>query len=265
MARRPSMPRPQPQGDNVSDAIYYDKPVLLDRAKHRRWRVKASNSFGFARKANSIYLAGVEFNEAMKEYAIVFTRAANRKIVPVVMLGLRSHENLHVDDEGRWGGNYIPAFVRRYPFVLAQLGSEQLGVCIDEAYAGFNQKEGEQLFDAQGRNTPFLATALEFLEGYQREFARTELVCQRLEQAGLFREMNAKADLVDGRSFTVNGLLVVDEPKLMALPDAVALSLFRSGELHLVSMHLASLSNMHRLVDRMAQRQAVMQPAPKPA
>jgi hypothetical protein len=52
----------------------------------------------------------------------------------------------------------------------------------------------------------------------------------------------------------------------MALPDAVALSLFRTGELHLVSMHLASLSNMQGLVDRMAQRPApTMQPAPKPA
>ncbi len=76
--------------------------------------------------------------------------------------------------------------------------------------------------------------------------------------------MNAKADLVDGRSFTVGGLLVVDEQKLMALPDAVALSLFRSGELHLVSMHLASLANMKKLVDRMAQRKSPLQPAPKP-
>jgi hypothetical protein len=60
------------------------------------------------------------------------------------------------------------------------------------------------------------------------------------------------ADLADGRSFTVNGLLVVDEPKLMALPDAVALSIFRTGELHLISMHLASLLNMQRLVDKVA-------------
>ena len=77
-------------------------------------------------------------------------------------------------------------------------------------------------------------------------------------------EMNAKADLLDGRSFTVAGLLVVDEPKLMALPDAVALSLFRAGELHLISMHLASLSNMRKLVDRMAERHSPLQPAPKP-
>jgi len=171
----------------------------------------------------------------------------------VAMLGLRNRENLFVEEDGRWMANYIPAFVRRYPFVLAQLGGDSLGVCVDEAYAGLSEQEGEPLFDEQGRNSPVLGNALEFLQRFQQEFARTEAFCQRLEQAGLLREMNAKADLADGRSFTVNGLLVVDEPKLMALPDATALSLFRKGELHLVSMHLASLSNMQRLVDRIAR------------
>jgi hypothetical protein len=248
----------------MSDAIYYEKPVLLDRERHKRLRVKPSDSFAFARKANSVYLAGVEFNEAMKEYAIVFTRAGNGRMVPVAMLGLRTRENLFVDDEDRWTSRYVRAFVRRYPFVLAQLAGDQLGVCIDESYGGFNPQEGEALFDDKGANTPFLSNAVDFLERYQREFARTETFCQRLEQAGLMREMNAKADLPDGRSFTVNGVFVVDESKLMQLPDAVALSLFRSGELHLVSMHLASLSNMRVLADRIAARTKPMDPAPKP-
>jgi hypothetical protein len=248
----------------MSDAVYYEKPVLLDRDKHRRRRVGPSNSFAFARKANSLYLAGVEFGEASKEYAIVFTRGANQKIVPVAMLGLRSRENLFVDDKNQWTAAYVPAFVRRYPFVLAELSGQAMGVCIDEAFPGLGEKEGEPLFDAQGHNTPFLQNALDFLERYQQEYRRTEAFCQRLEQAGLFMEMNAKADLVDGRSFTVGGLLVVDEQKLMALPDAVALSLFRAGELHLVSMHLSSLSNMKKLVDRMAERKSPLQPAPKP-
>jgi hypothetical protein len=248
----------------MSDAMYYEKPVLLDRDKHRKLRVKPSNSFAFARKANSLYLAGVEFNEACKEYAIVFTRGVHQKIVPVVMLGLRSRENLFVGDAEQWAATYVPAFVRRYPFVLAELSGETLGVCIDEAYPGLNQREGEALFDAKGGNTPFLQNALDFLTRYQHEFRRTEAFCQRLEQAGLLMEMNAKAQLVDGRSFAVNGLLVVDEQKLMALPDAVALSLFRAGELHLVSMHLASLSNMQKLVDLMAQRKSPLEPAPKP-
>jgi hypothetical protein len=248
----------------MSETMYYEKPVLLDRDKHRKRRIKPSQSFAFARKANSLYLAGVEFNEACKEYAIVFTRGGNGKVVPVVMLGLRARENLFVGDDDHWGGRYIPAFVRRYPFVLAELPGQGMGVCIDEAFAGMGDQEGEPLFDAKGENTPFLQNALDFLQQYQREYLRTEAFCRRLEELGLLTEMNAKADLVDGRSFTVASLMVVDEKKLLGLPDAASLSLFRSGELHLVSMHLASLSNMRGLVDRMAARQTPLQPAPKP-
>ena len=243
----------------MSEPMYYEKPVLLDRTKHRRRKVRASTSFAFARKANSVYLAGVEFGEACKEYAVVFTRGAGGKVAPVVMLGLRRHENLFVDAQDRWSGRYIPAFVRRYPFVLADLPGQALGVCIDEAYAGVNDAEGEPLFDAQGQDTPFLRNALDFLTEYQREYLRTEAFCKRLDQAGLLTEMNARADLVDGRSFTVGSVLVVDEKKLMALPDATVLQLFRAGELHLVS-----LSNMQGLVDKMAARKSPLQPPPKP-
>ncbi|MGV3569324.1 MAG: SapC family protein [Ramlibacter sp.] len=248
----------------MADTAYYEKPVLLDRELHRRRRVRPGANFGFARRANSLYLAGVEFNEACKEYAIVFTRTPEGRTIPVVMLGLRNRENLFVDDEGQWSGRYVPAFVRRYPFVLAQLPGQSLAVCMDEAYAGINEEEGEALFDAQGQDTPFLRNALDFLTQYQHEYQRTEAFCQRLEQAGLLVEMNARADLVDGRSFTVGSVYVVDENRLMALPDATALSLFRAGEMHLISMHLVSLSNMQALVDRIAQRTQPLQPAPVP-
>lgn len=247
----------------MSDSLYYEKPVLLNRDKHRHRRVKPGADFSFAARANSLYLAGVEFNEACKEYAIVFTRLGGR-VAPVVMLGLRARENLFVGKDGQWQGRYLPAFVRRYPFVLAELPGQAMGVCIDEAYPGLNDTEGEALFDEQGENTPYLRNAVEFLEQYQREYARTEAFCRKLEQLGLLVQMNAKADLVDGRSFTVASLMVVDEKKLMALPDAAALSLFRTGELHLVSMHLASLSNMQRLVDKMAERASPLVPPPKP-
>jgi len=185
--------------------------------------------------------------------------------VPAAMLKQRGRENLFVDAEGRWDASYIPAFVRRYPFVLAELpGRAEMAVCVDEAFAGLNSIDGEALFDARGADTPFLQNALDFLSRYQAEYVRTEAFCQRLEQAGLLMEMNAKADLVDGRSFTINGLLIVDEKKLLALPDATVLSLFRSGEMHLISMHLVSLSNMKKLVDRMAARASPLQPAPRP-
>lgn len=250
----------------MSETLYYEKPALLNRDKHRTRRIRASSGFGFARGANSLYLAGVEFAEACKEYAIVFTRLAGGKVAPVVVLGLRNRENLFVDAEDRWTAAYVPAFVRRYPFVLAELPGEQMGVCIDEAFSGLNDAEGEPLFDEQGGNTPFLQNALDFLQRYQVEYLRTDAFCRKLEEAGLLTEMSAKADLLDGRSFTVAGLMIVDEKKLMELPDATVLSLFRTGELHLVSMHLLSLSNLQKLVDRIAQRGGPLPlPAPKPA
>src|SRR5689334_15084128 len=115
----------------MADA-FYERPVLLDREKHRSRHVAANQDFSFARAINSMYLAGVEFADACKEYAIVFSRMPSGSIVPVVMLGLRNRENLFVDDRDRWTGGYVPAFVRRYPFVLAELPDRNWGVCIDE-------------------------------------------------------------------------------------------------------------------------------------
>jgi hypothetical protein len=250
----------------MAHPAWYEKPVLLHREQHRSRRIRPASGYGFARKANSLYLAGVEFNEACKDYAIVFTRLAGGQLAPVVVLGLRGGENLYIDDQDRWAASYVPAFVRRYPFVLAELPGQQMGVCIDEAYAGVDEAEGEALFDAQGGNTRYLQNALDFLQRDQAEYLRTAAFCRKLEAAGLLTEMSARADLVDGRSFTVAGLMVIDEKKLAALPDATVLALFRTGELHLVSMHLLSLSNLQRLVDRIAQRGGgALQPPPKPA
>lgn len=248
----------------MAEFAFYDKPVLLDRERHRRLRVRPASGWAFARGINSLVLAGAEFNEAAKEYAIVFTRTPQGRIVPLAMLGLRARENLFVRDDGSWEARYLPAFVRRYPFVLAELPGQALALCIDEACAGISETEGEALFDAAGQDSAFLRSARDFLGAYQREYQRTEGFCERLAQSGVLVEMNARADLVDGRSFTVNGLWVVDEKKLLALPDATVLALFRSGELHLVSLHLASLSNLQRLVDRLAQRRSPITPAPLP-
>ncbi len=251
----------------MAAVMFYEKPVLLNRESHKSKKIAPSTSFAFAQKSNSLYLAGTEFIEACKEYPIVFTKVGADKIVPVAMLGLREGENLFVSADGKWNATYVPAFVRRYPFVLSELPGQQMGVCIDEGYPGLNEQHGELLFDGQGNNTPFLQAALDFLNRYQVEYLRTERFCQRLNELGLLMEMNAKADLFDGSSFMVNGLMVVDERKLLQLPDAQALEVFKSGELSWIYAHLVSLSNMNRLVDKLAhsKRAIAAQSAPDAA
>jgi hypothetical protein len=241
----------------MATVMFYEKPVLLNTEAHKTKRIVPNGSYSFARKANSLYLAGVEFTEACKEYPIVFTAVGQGKILPVAILGLREAENLFLDAQDKWRASYIPAFVRRYPFVLAELPGQQMGVCVDEGYSGLSNTDGELLFDSKGNNTPFLQNALDFLNRYQLEYLRTERFCNRLQEFGLLMEMNAKADLFDGTSFVVNGLMVIDERKLLQLTDTEALDVFRSGELSWMYAHLVSLSNLNRLVDRLAEAKRV--------
>ncbi len=238
----------------MANLLFYKKPVPLNKTDHKDKKISsAGRTFSFAAKTNSVILAGVEFSEAAKEYPIVFAQAGE-SIVPVALLGLRNEENLFVDAEGQWDARYIPAFVRRYPFVLAETGQEgQRAVCIDEAYEGFNDAEGEPLFEGD-ETTPILKQAIDFLEEYQNQYRRTEAFLTRLRENDLLMSLNAKIDMVDGQQFGLTGLMAIDERKLLQLDDASALALFRSGELSWVYCHLMSLGCMGKLVDRVAGR-----------
>ena len=247
---------------NMASLLFYDNPVALNKEAHQKIKVKAGDSnYAFAKATNSVVLAGVEFTEAAKEYPIVFAQAGDN-LIPVALLGLRNEENLFIDEKDGWDARYIPAFVRRYPFVLAG-GAEdnQQVVCIDEGFSGFNDKDGEALFEDDGEPSPFLQKALEFLEEYQRQYVRTGQFIKRLQDNDLLQSLNAKIDLVDGQQFSLSGLLIVDEKKLLALSDEKALEFFKSGELAWVYCHLMSLGNMSAMVDKIAK--VVAKPAKK--
>ncbi len=238
----------------MANLLFYENPVALNKVDHKDMKIKPMvNNFGFAAKTNSVILAGVEFTEAAKEYPIVFAQSGEH-IVPVALLGLRNAENLFVKEDGSWDGRYVPAFVRRYPFVLAETGEEgQRVVCIDEGFSGFSKTEGEPLFDEEGEATSILQQALDFLDEYQKQYQRTELFVKRLQDDELLMSLDAKIDLTDGAHFELKGLLAVDEKKLLQLPDEKALEFFRSGELAWVYCHLMSLGSMGGMVQRIAK------------
>ncbi|MFT5100128.1 MAG: hypothetical protein ACI9HY_002254 [Planctomycetaceae bacterium] len=247
----------------MSSLLFYDKPVALNKSEHKNLKLKTSDAnFTFAKDTNSVILAGVEFTEAAKEYPIVFAQAGE-SLVPVALVGLRNEENLFVDAKGQWDAKYIPAFVRRYPFVLAETGEEgQRMVCIDETFAGFGEKDGEALFDNE-EPTPVLKQAIDFLEEYQLQYVRTERFIARLKELDLLMTLNAKVDMADGQQFALTGLMAVDEKKLLELEDAKALEFFKSGELAWVYCHLMSLGNMARMIDRIAKPSGDPEPKAK--
>lgn len=241
--------------------LFYDNVVVLNRDTHRDLRLKPQDNLKFAAETNCVPLALVEFGDVAREYPIVFARLPGG-LVPVALLGLRDAENLYVTPEGKWDARYVPAFVRRYPFVAVQDNNapDKLLVCMDDKFPGFNAEEGERLFDENGAETDYLKNALAFVQGYQNEAQRTAEFCREIEQLGLLNEMSAMAELNDGRKFRLDGLWVIDEAKLQALSAAAAVDLFRRGWMGLVYAQLLSLGHLRILLDRTATRGAAETP-----
>jgi len=238
----------------MSTLLFYDKPVALNSKTHLNLRIKPSGEgLKFSARTNSVLLAGTEFPEACKHFPIVFAKASGEQVLPMALLGFRDQENLFVDASGRWKSEYVPAYIRRYPFVLATGGEGQtLTVCIDESYPGFGADEGQPLFNGKGEPTDYLKGVLAFLRDYQAQIERTDIFLRNLRELGLLMDVAASVNLPGGARYSVSGLMMVDERKLQGLPDEKILRLFRSGELAWIYSHLISLSNFSRLPSKAA-------------
>lgn len=240
----------------MTTMLFYEKPVPLNVDIHLKTRLAPSEGgVGFAANTNSIPLAAVEFVDAAREYPVAFTGKEGGAMFPIVLVGVRHNENLFVTEENRWDGRYIPAFVRRYPFVLAEKqGADDFNVYIDEAYPGFGVTDGERLFTDDGEHAAVLKHALEFLSNYQGEIARTRLFVERLQSLDLLVPRVLDVVRANDAPLVLQGFSVVDEQRLTSLGDAELLGLVRDGYLALIYSHLGSLSNVARLSERLAAR-----------
>jgi hypothetical protein len=238
--------------------------VPLDRDRHRNARLRLPiNDWGMARRLNALFVAAVEFGDVAKECPIVFIRAGKgddgvEQIAPIAVLGMVADQNLY-EEGGQWRGNYVPAVLRCYPFCIARFDEQQFAICVDQAWTGLNETEGEPLFQADGSPTELLKNMQQHLETMETEIQRTRMVGHRLMELGLLQDMRFDATLPDGRQHSVDGFLTVDEAKMQALPDATVGQLHRDGILGLVHAHWLSMGNMRRLVDWHAARDAAGQ------
>ncbi len=237
-----------------SQPIFYKKIVPLNKETHSDWSVVAIANFKHTSETNSLYIAAVEFIKAANEYPIVFGTGKDESVFPVVILGLRKNENLYVNKKGEWLAKYIPAYIRRYPFILAtgEEGSEQFTVCIDSDCPGFNDKgKGTRLFDADGNESGLLRNSVEFLKEYQSHIQLTTLFCKNIKDLGLLEPMKADIKMADGEEISLGGFMGVSREKLKALDAGKLLNLVKTDQIELVYAHLVSLGNIDSLVTRL--------------
>jgi hypothetical protein len=241
--------------------------TALDINQHRNLKLQVPvTDWGLAKNLNSLFVAATEFGDAAREFPIVFVKAGKEPdgtdaIAPIAVMGLAMNENLYVAGD-RWRAQYMPAILRMYPFCIARIDDERFAVCVDTAFAGANEREGQPVFNADGTPAELLHTMQKQLETLEGEIQRTRLVGKRLLELGLLREMRFDSTLPDGRQHSVDGFLTVDDQKATQLPDSVVGELHRSGVLGLMHLHWSSMGNMRRLLDWHVERGAA---APGPA
>src|SRR5262249_24045488 len=135
----------------TAQLLIYESVIPLSARRHGDGAVESGSTYGFTRKTNSVPLMAVEFPLAAPEYPIVFA-GTKENCMPAAILGVRDSQNLFLSRDAKWEARYIPAFVRRYPFVFSRSEDKQrLVLCIDESYSGFNREgRGERLFGEDG-------------------------------------------------------------------------------------------------------------------
>lgn len=239
------------QSDNPLPVLYNELEPLSTTV-HSDFRLSPQDTLASVAKMHALPLTADEFLLAQRFYPIVFTSGANS--VPLALMGLNEGVNLFVDEDGRFkGDSYVPAYLRRYPFMLARLrqDSEDLSLCFDPS-SGVLSKDGtgEALF-VDGQPSETTKSILSFCEQFEQSGARTAALVAELEKLEL---------LIDGevaiqpegaeQPFIYRGFRMVAEDKLKDLRGDVARKLMQSGAMALIYAHLFSLSLIRDLFAR---------------
>ena len=188
--------------------------------QHGKMKVRAVSTCRRGRQTHAIPLTVDEFALVQRHYPIVFS--VGDKPVPIALMGLNEGVNVFLDDDGRPLDPqlYIPAYVRRYPFLLARLRPGQrraVAVLRSDGGRGRRVRRGR----AAVRRRPA-----------ERSDQRHPRFCEQFEAAGqrtaAFMEELTKSDLLmDGevaiqpegfeQPFVYRGFRMVDEEKLREL------------------------------------------------
>jgi hypothetical protein len=227
--------------------MLYRDIVPLNRERHRNVRLDTSEK-RFAISAGSHVIPAVvqEFSTASTHLPIVFMPGVGLPVA-VFLVGLRSGKSALVGCEGEWKGEYVPAYLRRYPLMFGEVEGREPLVCIDETYSASENNGGERLFTDSGEDTPLLGERVRLVNEYFFAAKVNDVFVKTLVDLDLLHSIMIDAKFHSGESLALHGLLAVNEQKLNTLPDEDFLRLRKDGFLVAIYAHLFSLANIDRV------------------
>jgi len=217
----------------------YESVTVLNPAEHAEFRFKAHEDFLFAKDLAVIPITFSELKELCCRFPIVVLPGETPQLAVVVAV---EGKNLAIDEHGKWiGGAYVPAFLRRYPFILVKLDEEKLALGADLASGCFSDPSGDPIFD-QGKPTEFLQNTMKFLEALEKEFQMTRLIVEGWKEAQILEP--AQLTVRGGEEEKkIGGFMRIDREKFTSLDDDLLVSWVRRGIVDLIVLHELSLRN----------------------
>ncbi len=248
--------------------ILYSELTPLSSNDHAKAKLIPQQLPEDRRNIHAVPLTVDEFVMAQRNYPIVFSVGENP--VPLALMGLNEGVNLFIEDSGLFEENvYVPAYIRRWPFILARLrpDAEELSLCFDPTSGSVSEEgEGEALF-TDGQPSETTKAVLGFCEQFEQAGARTGAFIRELREHGLLidGEVSVQPEGMP-QPFVYRGFQMVSEEKLRELRGDVLRKMNQSGLLPLIYAHLFSLSLIRDLFARqMAAGKIVSSEAAAPA
>ena len=258
---------PQPQLP-----LFYKDLLPLNSRDHADWTAATLESAAYLAATHAIPLTTDEFVDSQRNFPIVFTAGENA--LPIALFGLNEGVNTFVGEDMKINEViYLPAYARRYPFILAKLqqDSDDMSLCFDPSANLLGKfDEGLALFESEGKPTEYTEGVLDFCRRFEEAGQRTKQFMEELAKLDILMDGEiaiTRNDMPD-TPFIYRGFRMVDEAKLRELPGAKVEELSKNGMLMLIYAHLFSLNLMRNLFERqLAQGKVPMTPegAPAPA
>ena len=238
----------------MKNPLFYKKIVPLDSVRHRGLRLaRKPNTFPFARGANAVPAVVDEFGTAMAHVPIAFLPGAKQPAA-VFVVGLEPGSNLFLNSDDSWAGRYVPAYLRRYPFIAGDVPGGEVLLCLDEADDGFSRTDGERLFTETGEAGSAVKQARDLCANYKRSADRTDEFCAAIQKLGLFKPITLNAQTPGRSNMVMRGLLTIDEAAVDRLSPADVAMLHEKRFLKPIFQHIASMGAVAKLADRNAER-----------
>jgi hypothetical protein len=248
--------------------LFYNALEPLNLDQHGKMKVRGLTGLPELGRTHAVPLTVDEFTLVQRHFPIVFS--VGGPPVPIALMGLNEGVNVFLDENGRSTDPnlYIPAYLRRYPFLLAKLRPDvdELSLCFDPTSGAVGDfEEGEPLFDG---DQPSAATKaiLEFCEQFEAAGLRTNAFVEDLVKSDLLMdgEVAIQPEGAD-QPFVYRGFRMVDEEKVRNLRGDELRKMNQNGMLPLIYAHLFSLSQMRDVFARQVQQGKAPSLIPQPS